>query len=413
MRPLSRTITSVSLSSALALAACEGTMTTSMPTTMGDAGPAADASLRVDAEYVIEVDGGPIASGDAGTRLDAAASPALHGVFVAVGYVGRSTISCDDGRSWTASRSEDESLRCWEPNDVDCDHQHQPSKAVVFDGARFVRSRGWGDPGGIEASEDGVRWSALREGTTFGGLAYGDGVLVAGARTPERSDDGGETWTRTPSAVLPSGNVRRVKYLPGLGLFVLIGDDGSHVRTSTNGTSWDTPSRIDARCGQSMQWTGGVAELDGAIVIAGHVVRAGMPTESFACVSRDGGETFDLSAIGPELTSSEVLSDGEGLVVYSRGARHRTTDGRTWTNTPLADGSGAAQSSLAIGAIARSPDGTFVAANAGWKQWYERQRFYRSTDGVRWTTLSTDAFAPSHAIRFITWGEVAEPEACR
>ena len=99
--------------------------------------------------------------------------------------------------------------------------------------------------------------------------------------------------------------------------------------------------------------------------------------------------------------------------MYSRGTRHRTTDARTWTSTTLMDGSGTTQSSLAIGAIGRSPDGTFVASNAGWKQWYERQRFYRSTDGLRWTTLATDDFAPSHAIRFITWGEVELPEACR
>ena len=42
--------------------------------------------------------------------------------------------------------------------------------------------------------------------------------------------------------------------------------------------------------------------------------------------------------------------------------------------------------------------GTFVATNAIWQGGYENQRFFRSDDGIKWETLPSSAFAPSHPI---------------
>jgi hypothetical protein len=44
--------------------------------------------------------------------------------------------------------------------------------------------------------------------------------------------------------------------------------------------------------------------------------------------------------------------------------------------------------------------------NGGWDQWYERQRFYRSTDGVTWDELAAGAFTGGHPVRFAAAGAV-------
>ena len=45
-----------------------------------------------------------------------------------------------------------------------------------------------------------------------------------------------------------------------------------------------------------------------------------------------------------------------------------------------------------IGAVARGPHGTFVASNDGWLVWYEKQQFFRSSDGVHWDVLDKSKF---------------------
>jgi hypothetical protein len=67
---------------------------------------------------------------------------------------------------------------------------------------------------------------------------------------------------------------------------------------------------------------------------------------------------------------------------------------------------------VVIGPVARSPEGTFVAANDGWMVWYEQQRFYRSEDGVAWETLPADAFVGSHPIYFMAHGRVTPGAGC-
>jgi hypothetical protein len=63
-----------------------------------------------------------------------------------------------------------------------------------------------------------------------------------------------------------------------------------------------------------------------------------------------------------------------------------------------------------IGPVARRDAGTFVAVNDGRQQWYEKQSFYRSTDGVTWDALEPGAFVGSHPMTFISFG-MAEPSA--
>ena len=93
-------------------------------------------------------------------------------------------------------------------------------------------------------------------------------------------------------------------------------------------------------------------------------------------------------------------------MIWESGTVHRSPDGKSWTSQPLSP------ANISIGPVARGPNGTFVAANDGWMTWYEKQRFYRSTDGVTWETLDASKFKGSHPINFIEPGWAAASAAC-
>jgi hypothetical protein len=85
---------------------------------------------------------------------------------------------------------------------------------------------------------------------------------------------------------------------------------------------------------------------------------------------------------------------------------HRSADGLTWTKQKVTPGN------ISIGPVARAPNGTFVAANDGWLVWYEKQQFFRSTDGVTWEVLDKSKFKGSHPINFIRSGYADDSLDC-
>ena len=63
---------------------------------------------------------------------DAAVFTGTTPMFVAQGFVGRTTISCDDGRTWVADHSDDEAMRCFSATPgSDCDHNGQRAMGLV------------------------------------------------------------------------------------------------------------------------------------------------------------------------------------------------------------------------------------------------------------------------------------------
>lgn len=321
-------------------------------------------------------------------------------MFVAAGYAGRTTASCDDGRTWIADRSDDPGLRCFDG--VDCDHHPGRSKGIVFTGTHFVATFGWGSPGGVRRSADGLRWDEVVSGTTYGGVAAGGGVVLVGGRSSRRSTDDGATWSSDIDVGLGGGwNVRRAGFSDQAGgVFVLVGNDASEMVVSTSAApgTWGAPDTIPPECGASIQNNGGIATGNGALVILGG--------DGVACRSTDGGRTFSSARVSESITS-HLLFDGRRFVAWSRGQRHESADGASWTaqaTTPA---------SLELGAVAHSSaTGTYVGVNGGWNQWYERQTFYRSTDGVTWEALPAGAFAPSHPIFEIAFGYGAPSAEC-
>ncbi|MCA9640182.1 MAG: hypothetical protein H6718_13940 [Polyangiaceae bacterium] len=325
-------------------------------------------------------------------------------LFVAQGHLGRTLISCDDGQTWTADRSDDDQHTCWsqDANDIECDHQSTAGRGLVYvpstadEPGTFVTTFGWGQPGSIRTSTDGVTWTPTLTGKTFAMLAYGSGTLMAGAHVPMRSSDTGVQWENTADPMLSVWNARTIGYAAhGNGLFVVVGGDGGQqdiVLSPDAGQSWFHPDTLPGECGANVR---GVAYGAGAIVVMG---------ESTVCHSTDGGKTFIAQAMGANVTST-VLWDGSRFIAFSQGKAHTSSDGASWNTTDLSQ-------NIQIGAVAVSPEGTFVGVRGGWQVWYSKQEFYRSTDGINWTTLPSSAFNGGHPINFMTFGYGAPSSAC-
>jgi hypothetical protein len=336
---------------------------------------------------------------DTGTSMDAVvdSAPDKVGVFVAQGHVARTMISCDDGRSWIKNRSDNDSVRCFEGG-VDCDHMESAGRGIAFGNGQFVATFGWGKPGSIRRSTDGFNWTKTLEGTTFGGVVFGNDAFLAASRTPQVSLDFGKTWSKTAEPSVTVWNVRGAGF--GGSNAVLAFEDSGNAQlalSNDNGKTWTKPTTWPSTCGKSIQSEGGIVYGKSTLLIVGG--------DGVACRSTDNGKTFTDSKMGGDVTSFAHFT-GTDFVAWGRtdkNVMYKSSDGATWTVTPTTH---------AIGPSARSDKGTFVATNTGWLAWYEKQSFYRSTDGITWEALPKTAFTGSHPIRGMAFGLV-DPAACK
>lgn len=343
--------------------------------------------------------------GDSGDPSGGAASGggamggSLPGVFVAQGHLGRLTRSLDDGASWTSEQSlvsdymgsEPEELECF--TDLDCDHHAHPARGLVFGGGYVFATFGWGDPGGIFRSGDGASWEPVLEGTTFGGLAYVQGVVIAGARMARRSTDHGATWSEAADSGLAGWNVRRVGQTASHGgRVILVGEAGDAVISDDAGETYRQPEEFPAGCGASIQTVGGIAAFGDIWLVVGG--------DGSVCRSTDGGEHWTADSIGSEV-SSHLTHTGMHFLVLGVGTAHLSADGVEWTSQATVP------ANLNLGPLASDGAGHLVAVRGGWQTWYDGQVFYRSTNGYDWEPAET--FVGSHPIRSMEFGRLDLP----
>lgn len=333
---------------------------------------------------------------DAAADLAEDQAPARVQAFIAQGHLGRTTVSCDHGKTWGAERSDEPMAQCWSvDNKPDCDHTSGAGRGIASDGQAFIATFGWGQPGALRRSEDGQSWQDVLPGRTFGGVAYGQGVWMAAARDPMRSTDGGQTWQPTGPSMMASGNVRRAGFVEaGGGLFVIVGEAGDVV-VSADAQAWRV-AQVPEGCGRNIQTEGGIAALGEVILILGG--------DGSACVSSDGGQRWTLGATGADVSSHLVVHDGR-FMAWSRGKRYTSVDGLTWTVEDTSP------NNITIGPAAAG-GGQVVGVRGGWQVWYDKQEFYRSADGLTWSVLPEGSFTGSHPIRAIAYGELAAGGAC-
>lgn len=348
--------------------------------------------------------GGAMAGGggSAGASLAGASGAAQKGVpiFVAQGHLGRTTISCDDGRTWVANRSDDATARCFE-NGVDCDHGPGSAKGLAYGNGVFLAAFGWGEDGRVERSVDGVSWEPVVTSTDFADVASGGGVFftVDGNNSAPKTSSDGRTWSAAGKATLSAPTVRRVDFVPhDGGRFVLVADTPVNVRLSSdNGKTWWAPATIPPECGVRVT---GAASGNGVIVLGGAFS---------ACHSADGGMTWDIETLATEPLTSPPIWSGTEFMIWQRNRVHRSANGASWTTTNLVP------STVQVGPVTRSPEGTFVATHEllyeGSRAGYETQVFYRSEDGVNWQTATT-GFVKSHWIIDLTFGYATPSTAC-
>jgi len=184
-----------------------------------DAGPIPDAGMTTDAAY--PTDAG-VSSVDAGS-----------GVFVAVGYGGRTLRSLDDGLSWV----DDQWLVPQGGDDV------YLLRAVAYGAGQFV-AVGWR----VMTSPDGKTWAdAGVMSQWLGGIAYAQNAWVAAGGYGRRSHSAdGVQWTDAPYDGRTQA-YRALTYDDASARWIAVGDQG--VRESTSdGVTW-LPATGDAGTG--------------------------------------------------------------------------------------------------------------------------------------------------------------------
>jgi hypothetical protein len=317
-------------------------------------------------------------------------------VFLAQGHHGRTTISCDDGKTWVQNKSADDAIRCFE-NDIDCDHNEFAGRGIAWGDKQIVLTWGWGQPGTLVHSEDAANFTVtLPDTPTFADVAYGNGRFVANNSMTKISDDGGKTW-QDGGPLDININTRAIEWVPQAGgMFIVTGESGEEraIVRSPDGVTWTAASQRPPECGSYVIGIG--HGNDNTIVVSG---------KGHVCRSTDAGDTWTLIPISDRFTSAPVWTGSE-FYVYEGNILHHSATGETWDNEVLMP------DTTSIGAVTRSAAGTFVAANDGWMTWYEKQRFFRSADGKTWEQLPEGAFVGSHPINFIAHGTVPPGAGC-
>ena len=342
-------------------------------------------------------------------------SDGLVPVLVAQGYMGRTTISCDDGKTWIADHSDDDSVRCFATGGPDCDHNGGNAMGLAYGHGTFVGTWGWGEPNSVRRSVDGVTWERVVDGTIFSGLEFGAARFVAIDAKPRVSTDDGKTWT-TGADIGFIGHIRRTGFVDvDGGLFIAAGAENGathgEVMYSDGGFAWHRPTTLPDACGLGA----GASSIayGGGVIVMGH-------DTGTVCRSTDGAKTWTTAATGASIETS-IVWDGAAFLTWGMTTdgkytqvRLRSSDGIAWTAEPtkLRKADGTSSNGPAVAPVTRSAAGTYVATNGGWQVWYEKQVFYRSTDGLTWEALPSGAYKGSHPVKFITAGRIAKGGAC-
>lgn len=334
-------------------------------------------------------DGG--ASDDDRAPGDGEGNAASDGVplFVAVGEVGRTLVSCDDGRSWVADAS-DSSAPC---SGNACDHSTSVPTGLAYAEGRWFSARGWGYDGPVSWTEDGETWTDAPLTGRWNGLAAAPGLLFIQGTPNKASVSRGAAFEDRPYVSL-RGHVRGDVYILD-GKLWLISDMGD-VRTSTDqGRTWSTPREVEARCLRDTQPHQGGLAYDGKGVLVFVNSSGGV-----VCRSTDHGATFRFAAeLGASATTPLVYA-AEQFWVWTGNRLRRSRDGTRWSDERT--------NARSLMPVARSDDGTWVGADGV----YQDQQMLRSSDGITWEVLPGARFEPGHRIRRIVFGRGKKPPAC-
>lgn len=315
-------------------------------------------------------------------------SPNMKYVFMASGHVGRTLMSCDGGLTWINDRSDNPNTRCWvdgNPNYVECDHTVNSGRGLDAGDGFFYANFGWGYPGTLRRSVDGVNWTTIRSGGNGDGVLYYDGMLWSswGTYNSAYSTNNGETWIANPAH---TNLEHQIAHRAG-GLFFAVSRDRDGLSISRDqGITWEYRSEIGVTWSKFFAYGNNI-----------HLMVGG----SSATRSLDNGVTWTRNANAITGTFVGLVFNGTHFVGWTSTARWMSTDGVTWSQTAIVN-----NGSLALNRpISYNPEtNTYAAIPEHWGAYYANQRALHSTDGVTWNQLSAPAFNGGHPIQRMVSG---------
>lgn len=314
-----------------------------------------------------------------------------EGIFVAAGHGLNVVVSRDDGKTWQPTFY---GAPCGD---------HGPWavwNSVAYTNGVFAIAAGWGAPGTIIASDDGLNWrhltDASRSPAKKGQLPYDmqttmeligvDGTFIM---PMEATPDFGETWYRTSPYSFRDDNGERVKVNlahPSLAWTTLekdvtgsttkriiaVGDEGPSVFSDDLGQTW-TPLQTTVQPWEGRGAQGIIGKQGVFILVKGDgstVLRStdgGMHWIAYPLgVERPASRSFCLSVVGDEFWVTGETSKA-------------SRDGIAWRDLPAA---------IPSGRISVSDQGTLINVSR------KRHSILRSDDhGMTWQEVYT--FVPN------------------
>jgi len=273
--------------------------------------------------------GGAPTGGSGGTP----AKPDGVPIVVAFGDGGWTMASCNYGRSWKVNAAF---------SGVRGDHTEWTTfGGLAFGNGAIVAGTGWGAPGHLLTSNDGVSFtdlpdSAFRVGnkpesfdSSVGGVAFDGTQFVAFSRWVWRSTDG-RSWSGSNNT-WPRG-VQQLRQLRGFADQKLLvasvetqngGDHplGNWVVVSENGgATWREGTGFRSSCANFIQHRGDIEMLGETLIVGTDDV----------CVSTDRGKswTFVASPGGGEM--GDLFHDNEAFYGVAGDRLMRSVDGKAW-----------------------------------------------------------------------------------
>ncbi len=400
------------LLAASALAACDDGVGDDAGPGGSDAGERSDAGP--DAGPVVDRDAGP-GAGDAGPGDDAG-PPVLPGavtvrplvpeavpegrvpIGLAIGN-GRIVTTCDRGRSV----AQDLVLAA----DASDHHEYAAAAGGAFGDGVFVIATGWGYPGHVLRSEDGITWEDLgAEAFTWedgsNGMPTGavvsvfyDGTqfgIVTGRRLLTSPD--GRAWAdQGVQYDYELFHWRSSRFQPALGRYFTRGENAAKdvqwlYRSDDSAV---TLTSVTAAEGFSFSCTARMLFAHGALLAPGG--------DNVYCLSLDGGDTWSTGSSPQSFGGFLPTDDGFlGLASWRQGI-YRSADGETWTEEAVA-------SSYRHSAGGYSPHGYY------WLASHFSPELFVSDDGRAWTPLPGDNADTVPDVRHMVFGHGAPSSAC-
>lgn len=299
-----------------------------------------------------------------------------EGLFVAAGHSMNIVISRDDGKTWK---------RVFYGRPCGDHGRWAVWNSVAYTKGVFAIASGWGAPGTILASEDGVNWRHLtdenrkppRKGqhpydmlTTMQMIGVNGSFIMPLEATP----DFGKTWYRSSAYGFRDNNNQRIKINvahPSLACgdhqqgkrVIVVGDEGPSLFSDDFGKTW-VPLKVTVQPWEGRGAMGIIAKGNVFVIVKGSgetVLRStdgGMTWKAHPLgVKRPASRSFCLSVVGDEFWVTGQTSKA-------------SKDGITWRNLP---------ENTPSGRITVSDKGTLINVS--------RKRFtiLRSTDaGKTW-----------------------------